>query len=98
MFSLNSTNFANILEKVSNFFSISEKRKKKTLLESVQETKEQELKKIKNKKNQIRSDQEQLKNFEKEQEIQLMMNNTYNKKNPSEQKKKKISTTIFLLQ
>jgi hypothetical protein len=32
------------------------------------------------KENQIRSDQEQLNFFEKEQEIQLMMNNTYNKK------------------
>jgi hypothetical protein len=40
----------------------------------------QEKKKKTEEKHQMRSDQEQLKNFEKEQEIQLMMNNTYNKK------------------
>lgn len=68
------------------------KEKKKTLLESVQETKEPG-KKIK--LNQIRTDQEQLKNFEKEQEIQLMMNNTYNKKPKSAKEKENFHNHVF---
>jgi hypothetical protein len=63
------------LEKFSKKFQYYKKEKRKPCLKVCRKKKKKT-----EEKHQMRSDQEQLKNFEKEQEIQLMMNNTYNKK------------------
>jgi hypothetical protein len=84
------------LEKFSKKFQYHKKEKRKPCLKVYRKQKSQKNKiKIKIKINQIRSDQEQLKNFEKEQEIQLMMNNTYNKKTQVSKRKIKSPQPYF---